>query len=177
MNLRLWIYDASLALLISMTACGQHVDEKFDQPSSKPTERVLSASVGTTVGEAGSRLAVGGPCLPTDGWQPPESGPATVDVSKAPVVYGATQLKAIGWSDANEQPIGVGYCLAPGWNYPRGYFTMNCSVDSDCPGTAFCYSGQCRSECLSDGDCGSDMTCNGTPKAFCQGTSPKFSVR
>jgi len=85
-----------------------------------------------------------------------------------------------GWIDFSQLPPGIGYCLAPSDVYPVGYFTMNCSVDADCPDEAFCEGaspttvGQCRRQCFSASDCTNGTMCGGGPKAFCQGTPSLF---
>jgi hypothetical protein len=123
-------------------------------------------------------LAIGGPCQRSDGWQPPDPGIGVV-TDGAPV--GESPPDA-GWLDFNQLPPGIGYCLAPGPVYPQGYFTMNCSVDADCPGAAFCEGaspttvGQCRRQCFGNADCGPGTSCGGTPKAFCQGSAPTWRM-
>jgi hypothetical protein len=123
---------------------------------------------------ADSGLYVGGPCQRADGWQPPDPG-IGMTFDGSPV---AESPPDAAWLDFNQLPPGIGYCLAPGPVYPNGYFTMNCSVDTECQSPAFCEGasrttvGQCRRQCFSDADCPAGTTCGGTPKGFCQGTAP-----
>jgi hypothetical protein len=127
-------------------------------------------------------LAIGDPCQPGDGWQPPDPGIGASGDGSTPVAESPSELADAAWLDFPELPPGIGYCLTPGGVYPRGYFTMNCSVDSDCRGVAFCEGassttiGQCRRECFGDADCGSGRSCSGVPKAFCQGLAPTLGA-
>jgi hypothetical protein len=152
MNSKMSMWPTVLFLLV-LNGCGQRVEEKFD--------RVFAGASTTSVGG----LRIGDACARSDGWQQPAVGTANIDASSAPVLYDAAYLAAIGWKDFHQLPAGTGYCLPPGGAYPNGYFTMNCSADSDCPDSAFCdgasstTSGQCRRECSSNADCGSGMSC------------------
>lgn len=140
--------------------------------SSGPSSSTSTARATVTAQDGG--LSIGGPCQRTDGWQPPDPGSGAV-LDGSPTALSPPDA---GWVDFNQLPPGIGYCLAPSSVYPQGYYTMNCSVDADCPGNAFCEGassttvGQCRRECFSNSDCPVGTTCGGTPKSFCQGTAP-----
>jgi hypothetical protein len=140
--------------------------------SSGPSSSTSAARASVTAQDGG--LYIGGPCQRTDGWQPPDPGSAAV-LDGSPTAFSPPDA---GWVDFNQLPPGIGYCLAPGSVYPQGYYTMNCSVDADCPGNAFCEGassttvGQCRRECFTNSDCPAGTTCGGAPKSFCQGTAP-----
>jgi hypothetical protein len=163
----------TLMILILMSACSRRVEESRERsPSSLATQSAALATAAGTLARSDGGLAIGDPCVRDDGWRPPQVGSVSVVGSTKPVVHLASDLAAIGWKDFHQLASGIGYCLPPGGVYPSGYFTMNCSVDSDCPGSAFCDSGHCWRECFHDSDCGSGMSCSGTPKAFCQGTLP-----
>lgn len=80
-------------------------------------------------------------------------------------------LTAEQGGDSARLPRGVPFCLAnPA--YPRGYLTMNCSSDSDCPAPSRCDDGQlCRMPCSSDESCVPPSTCraHGMPAlSFCE---------
>lgn len=158
----------SLPILFVMGACSQRAGEREPLRSSALTVSPLMAAAVVTT----PTLTVGGPCGRADGWQAPEFSHSQAPGSTMPSVTGAQELAAIALKQPTDLAPGVGYCIPPGDGYPNGYFTMNCSNDSDCPGGTFCEGiGQCRRPCVKNAECGSGMACVGAPKAFCQGTS------
>jgi hypothetical protein len=156
-----------LSIPLVMAACSQRAAEKEPTTSSALSLSPLIAAA------AAPTLSVGGPCGRTDGWQAPEFSHSQAAGSTTPAVTGAQELAAISVKQPTDLAPGVGYCIPPGDGYPNGYFTMNCSQDSDCPGGTFCEGiGQCRRPCAKAADCGSGMACTGaSPRAFCQGTA------
>jgi hypothetical protein len=110
-------------------------------------------------------LPIGAACTRADGYQPTISSGCPWDASTPT----ACPVPA-GFVDYHQLPPGVGYCLGPGGLYPHGYFTMNCSRDSDCPAGARCDGTQCRQPCQADQQCQAPSICRDGPGGtrFCQ---------
>jgi hypothetical protein len=118
-----------------------------------------------------SARAVGDACNSVDGWTP-----APLPLS-APIVGGKPVAIAVlpGRTERHQLATGVGFCLPPGGIYPNGYFTMNCTTDSDCLGSARCDGELCREPCSRDSECGSGTRCRGGDASlrYCTGDPPR----
>jgi len=93
-------------------------------------------------------LRVGDPCTEGDGWHP-----APIPCDSPDAGRPATCAVPAGYVDRPQLPPGIGFCLTPGGEYPYGYFTMNCSVDANCPAGSRCDGVLCRRPCATDTDC------------------------
>jgi hypothetical protein len=86
-------------------------------------------------------------------------------VSSTPI--GSTCVPPVNQTDSVNLPRGVGFCMGPSAVYPKGYFSMNCCSDNDCPSDAecdgACGAGQltwhCRKRCAADSECTAPSHC------------------
>jgi hypothetical protein len=127
------------------------------------TERSSNSESDATV--TSTQLPIGSSCTQGDGYQATISSGCPGDASTP-----TTCPVPAGFVDYPQLPPGVGYCLRPGGLYPHGYFTMNCSRQSDCPSGSRCDGSLCRQPCQADQECQAPTTCANGPgeTRFCQ---------
>jgi hypothetical protein len=150
-----------LALGIACAACSNR--------SGKDELRALGANSQAASGidaTSPSTKSIGDSCSRQDGWQPMAfRGPQPNEDHDKP--YGVKPQA--NYVDYHDLPNGIAYCLAPGGQYPDGYFTANCGSDADCPLPGVCLEGLCVASCSTDADCRAPSTCGGSGKVkYCR---------
>jgi len=142
--------------------------------SSSSSNAIASAHADSAVHTAqpGSKQ-IGDPCAPSDGWQPAPSPPEDVAIpDETPRFH-----KAPPGLDHLSLPPGVYYCspYIASTAGSRGYWTMSCHTDADCPASTKCGNGiSCVTICQSDAECPDwAPNCVGNPGS-CTYLSPRL---
>jgi hypothetical protein len=151
---------AAICFALSLTACSTRGREESSTAGASVVQRTQVQNV---VSSGVAAKNVGDPCTGSDGWQAREFGAPVAEAG--PVAYAVPQ--DAGVLDRALLPPGVGYCIVAGDMYPNGYFSMNCSVDADCPSAAACNGSACVKTCTDDSQCPSPTVCNHLPTRHC----------
>lgn len=152
-------------IAVLLCACSRKPNEvSSTAPSSLRSVDVVS----TAAAAKGHRI--GSPCTLADGY-------AGIPEPVKPADAG--ELWAAGppfGPDFFQLAPGVGYCIpaGSGKSYARGYYTMNCATDGDCPAGAQCDGRLCRAPCQSDNDCSAPETCSPNESTATEATPVRF---